>query len=125
MEIRVKIQSIDGYEIAKDLFTTDALERNKTDKAVVEGITLRFNGVARILRASVGDQSDLILQFTLSIGQNVVLPTVVGILSSYLYDKLKERKAQGIKIGDAYTSIDEKQIYQAIMKELPKQADNK
>ena len=124
MELQIEIQTIDSFDIAKDLFGTDALNNGKTEKTIAEGVKLRYDGVTRLFTASVDSQGSLILQFAVLVGQNVVLPTIVGILSSYLYDKLKERKAHNVKIGDTYVPINLHEIYQAVMKAPEQKKDD-
>lgn len=83
---------------------------------------LRFEGVGRQFSASVDSQTTLILEMAVLVGRDVVLPIVVSVLSNYIYDKLKDRKAESIKIGNTYikinnTQINVEQIYQTIINE--------
>lgn len=129
MELQVRIQSPDSNFIAEGLFgsDSDSLERGKTEKAVVDGVTLRFEGVGRQFSASVDTQTTtLILEMAISFGRDVALPIVVSVLSNYIYDKLKDRKAESIKIGNTYIKINymqiiNQQIYQTIINEASQQ----
>lgn len=130
MEVQVILQSPDSNSIAEGLFGSDSqsLERNKTEKAVVDGVSLRFEGVYRQFSACVDSQSTaLFLEMAISFGRDVALPIAVSVLSRYIYDKLKYRKAEGIKIGNTYIKINSTQIinqqiiYQTIINEAAQQ----
>ncbi len=126
MELQVRIQSPDSYTIAKGLFGSESLEPGKTKKDVTDGVTLRFDGVAKQYSASVGSPAIIFLEIAITLGKNVMLPIVVGILSSYIYDKLKEQKAESIKIGNTYikannVQINQQIIYQTIINEASQQ----
>lgn len=123
MELPVEIKATDVFGILTDLFDSNTWEPGKTEKAIADGVSIRYETASKPLIASI--ESQAVLQITLIIGQNVVLPTVLGVLSSYLYDKLKEHNMKRFKIGAASLSINEREIYQAIMKEFPKQDDTK
>ncbi len=52
---------------------------------------------------------------TIEIGKNVALPLAVGILSSYLYDKLKNRKDTKVIINNQQVEINAIKIEKLIL----------
>jgi hypothetical protein len=132
MKLQVSIESDDSSTIAKDLFgkvDSRSLERGKTEKIVTDGVTLRFDGIKWTLCASVGSSpSAVFLEIAVEFGKQVVLPIAVTVLSSYIYDKLKDRKTESITIGNTIIKIENMQInqqiiYQTIINEASQQKD--
>ncbi|MGD0160331.1 MAG: hypothetical protein ABSB89_08535 [Candidatus Bathyarchaeia archaeon] len=56
-----------------------------------------------------------ILYVTAFFGKNVVLPIAVSLFSSYLYDKLKERKDNKLRINGTQVEINAEKIEQLIL----------
>ena len=122
MELPIEIKANDVISIIRDIFDSDTWEPHKTEKAVADGITIRCEVALQPLVASIDSQA--FLQIALVVGKDVLLPITVTILSNYLYDKLKERSAKSIKIGDTYiTQINVQQIYQTIIIEASREKD--
>jgi hypothetical protein len=125
MKLQLEIQGNDAFSIAEELFDSNSLQRGKTEKSLTDSVTMRYDGVPKRYAASVDSQTNFILQITIIIGQNVVLPVVMGLLSSYLYGKLKDKKTNSIKIGNTYIlQISAEEIGQVIINEAKEKDSN-
>lgn len=109
MELEISIEKRDR-NLEKDLFETPQ-PRVGEEKIIVEGVSIRIkNYFGR-------DAVDLptILNVVAYIGEHIAFPIAVGILSKYLYDKLKERKDNKLTINNKSVEINAEKIEQLII----------
>jgi hypothetical protein len=115
MKLDVWIEALDP-KLIEDLFEVERSEykkiiMEKQKKIISEGISLQYK--SHFCCDSVDAPSWLII--SIEIGKNVALPVALGILSSYLYDKLKNRKNNRVVINNQPVEIDAKKIEQIIL----------
>lgn len=115
MSVDISIEELDR-ELVFDLFEAKGEEVNKfladkQKKDVSDGISFQYKYTEIRLSEAIPN----ILVITVEIGKNVVLPIALGILSNYLYDKLKNRKNKTISVNGKAVEIDPKKIGQAIL----------
>jgi hypothetical protein len=112
MELEISIEKRDR-NLEKDLFETPQ-PRIGEKKIIAEGVSIRIkNYFGR-------DVVDLptILNVVADIGEKVALPIAVGILSRYLYDKLKDRKQSKVTINNTSVEINTDKIEKLIINVL-------
>lgn len=104
-----------GIEIRDPKLVSELFETNETHvgqkKVIAEGVSIQIkNYYAR-------DAVDLptILNIVAWIGEHVALPFAVGVLSRYLYDKLKVRKQSKVTINKLPVEINAEKIGQLII----------
>lgn len=67
----------------------------------------------------------LVIKVSVYIGEQVVLPIVVSLLSAYLYDKLKERKENRLGIKGTQIEINTEKIEILILIKLKEEYEGK
>jgi hypothetical protein len=123
MKIIIGIPS--DSKLISDLFETkDSSEykkivSDKQEKTIAEGVSIQY------LYHYAADAVDIptLLLISAYIGEHVVLPVAAGLLSRYLYDKLKDRKTSKITINDISVEFNAEKIQQLILT-LPKEKKN-
>jgi len=103
-----------GIEILDSKLVSDLFGTSASEKTIAEGASIRIkNYFAR-------DAVDLptILNIVADIGKHVALPIAVGILSNYLYDKLKNRKNSKVMINHNPVEINAEKIEKLIIEIL-------
>ena len=118
MNLEIGIELRDR-NLVKDLFETPQPKVGQ-EKIIGEGVSIRIkNYFAR-------DTVDLptILNIVAYIGEHVALPIAVGLLSRYLYDKLKDRKEKSrLIINYIPVEIDAEKIEHLIINILEEKKD--
>jgi len=97
--------------ISFDLLEATHIQAGQTEKIVSEGVSIRAEGTD--IRRAYGLPE--IVNVTIFIAEHVALPIAVGILSRYLYDKLKDKRETKIRINYVYVEINAEKIEQAIL----------
>lgn len=115
MEIPFQIETHDRM-VSYDLLEAKEIQLGQ-QKIISEGVSIRVEGLR--VRKAFGLPE--IVNMTLMIGQNVALPIALGILSSYLYDKLKNRKDTNIIINYSHVEIKAEKIEIAISNFIEKE----
>lgn len=110
MELGIEIETHDR-SLSFDLLEAEQLSCMETTKDLGNGVTIKYN--FEVLRKA-GDLP-IILNIAAFLGQNIALPVAVGILSSYLYDKLKNRKVEQLKIAGNSIEINKQDIEQLLL----------
>ena len=113
MKLDVWIEILDP-RLIEDLFESlqyQKITMEKQKKIIGEGISLQYKSHFSLDAENV--PSWLII--SAEIGKNIVLPIAVGILSNYIYDKLKDRKNINIVINNQSVEINAKKIEQVIL----------
>lgn len=59
-----------------------------------------------------------ILYFSLELAKDAVIGLAMGLLSSWIYDKLKEEKAWSVRINGITVELSKKKIAELLIKEL-------
>ena len=115
MKLNLWIEQRDP-KLLTDLFEIDKAQYNEVingrqKKTVTEGVSIQY------VKQYTCDSADMPSWAILSIefGKNVALPIAVGILSNYLYDKLKDRKKSKVLINDQQVEINAEKINQLII----------
>jgi len=123
MKIIIGIPS--DSKLISDLFETkDSSEykkivSDKQKKTIAEGVSIQY------LYYCAADAVDIptLLLISAYIGEHAVLPVAAGLLSRYLYDKLKDRKTSKITINGISVEINAEKIQQLILT-IPKEKKN-
>jgi hypothetical protein len=119
MELEIGIEILDP-KLVSDLFETTKPSVSQ-EKTIAEGVSIRIkNYYSR-------DAVDLptILNIIARISEHVALPIAVGILSNYLYDKLKKRKNRKVMINYIQVEINAEKIKELIIEIIEKKHDSK
>ncbi len=116
MQVDIWIEVHDS-NIIHDLFGVEPSEynkiyREKQKKIVSEGISIQYKSNNCCDAENI--PTWLIITAEI-VGKDIVLPALVGILSSYIYDKLKDRKNESLMINNQTIEINAKKIEQLIM----------
>lgn len=94
MDLSIKVETKDN-KLGSDLFETESLIY-ETEKEIADGLSIRFQG----LKISLSADIPIVIQIVVLLGENIVLPTAASLLSSYLYDKLKNGRAKKVTINN-------------------------
>ena len=108
MEASIAIESSDFSK--SDLFSDSA----NGLKEIQRGIFLRYERT--LIREAVNFPP--ITELTIIVGRDIVLPIAIGILSNFLYDKLKNKDVKSIKVNGVEMQLDKDKISELISKEL-------
>lgn len=116
MQLDIWIEENDR-NLVHDLFGVEHSDYNKVyvekqKKTIANGITLQYK------HSFCCDAENIPtwLIITAEIGKDVILPMAVGLLSSYIYDKLKDRKNEKLVINNQLIEqINAKKIEQVII----------
>jgi hypothetical protein len=96
LELCLAIETREHHEIDEDIFGNTPLIAGETEKLLAEGISIRWQGES--FRKSLDFPT--IINLSIWIGQNIAIPVAVGILSSYIYDKLKKHENSKVFINN-------------------------
>jgi len=111
MELNIEIETQDD-KLSSSLFETSGkLESGKTQKTLGEDVTIRYEGEQIALAEAV----PTVIRITMYIGERVLLHTAAYMLSRYLYDKLRARRDNNLKINDNQVNINVREIEQLII----------
>jgi len=111
-EVTIEIESSDPA-LMLNLFSHRKIASG-VETEIDTGISLRYEHT--ILREAV-DFPPLV-EVTLILAREVVLPIALGIASSYIYDKIKNRNIRKFRIGSVEVAIDKDQIQEMLLKEI-------
>lgn len=114
MEVRAEIETHDKM-LGYDLFESKELLRGHTEKSVSEDASVRFEG--SIFRKAEGLPE--IIELTLIFAKEVVKPIILGIVSAWLYNKMKGR-AVTLRIERSEVEIDKGEIEKILMEKIEK-----
>jgi len=109
MKLNIEIETFDNRLDSK-LFDVTRIS-DKTEKSITEGISVRYEWT--LIRKAEGFPE--IVNIALFIGEHVALPIAVSIVSKWLYDKLKERKDNKLRINNTSVEINAERIEQLII----------
>jgi hypothetical protein len=110
-EASIQIESSDG--ILHDLFYPNKISIG-SEVEIKKGVSLRFEGI--VLREAVDVPQ--IIEITLILTKDVVLPVALNIASNWLYDKIRNRKIERIRINGVEVQVDKEKITQLLIKEI-------
>ena len=102
-----------------DLFEARSLQSGQTEKVITEGISIKLESIE--IRKGFGFPE--IVDITVFVAEHVALPIAVGMLSRYLYDKLKDKRETKIEINYLYVEINAEKIENAILSIVQKNED--
>lgn len=85
-----------------------------TQKSIGEGISAIYQGT--IIRLAVGFPD--IIRVVLEIGEEVAIGIGAGLISAWLYDKLKERKVEKLRIERIEVRIDKGEIERILIEKI-------
>jgi hypothetical protein len=110
IELKMEIETHDDTLGFKLFESPESVSFGQT-KTICDDVFIRAEG-GRIFEAL---DFPSILYATAFVGTNIVLPMAVSLLSNYLYDKLKERKDNKLKINGTQVEISTEKIEQLIL----------
>ena len=113
MELEIEIETFDK-KLDFDLFEAkERFERGMKTK-IAEDILARYERTDVCLAVGLAD----VIHFAITIGRNTAIGVVSGIISDWLYDKLKERKVEKLRIERTEVEIDRSQIERIITEKM-------
>jgi len=118
MKIPIQIETQDRM-LSWDLFEARSLQSGQTEKVITEGISIKLESIE--IRKGFGFPE--IVDITVFVAEHVALPIAVGMLSRYLYDKLKDKRETKIEINYLYVEINAEKIENAILSIVQKNED--
>src|SRR3989337_3320418 len=118
MRLNMRIETPDK-NLSYDLLETDHIQAYQTEKIITDGVSIRYEG--QILREAISFPE--LFNFSIYVAEHVALPIAVGILSRYLYDKLKDKKETKIEVNYVYVEINAEKIENAILNIVQKNED--
>jgi hypothetical protein len=118
MKINMRIETRDKT-LSSHLLETDHIQSFQTEKIIGDGVSIRYEG--QIIREAIGFPE--LFNFSIYIAEHIALPIAVGILSRYLYDKLKDKKETKIEVNYVYVEINPEKIENAILNIVQKNED--
>jgi hypothetical protein len=110
VELSIGIETKDN-KLGFDLFATQSLVPGKTEKEITEGISIKFQGEMVCLTVDFPN----VIQIAILFGELVGIPIAVGVLSNYIYDKLKNGRASKVVINNQPVEINAEEIKQVII----------
>lgn len=120
--------SIEEYDknLRYDLFGIESKDINKVlaekQKTIIDkGISLQYKHHVRCFAENVPSW----IVITVEISKDVALPLAVGIISSYIYDKLKNRKNERVVIFNQTVEINAKKIEKLIIHNINQSEESK
>src|SRR4030067_2285881 len=94
MEFTVEIETFDK-SLEFSLLESNQLSVMETEKTIAEGISIKYNFTVICKASGIPDA----ISISLIVGEHVILPIALDIISNYLYDKLKDRKVETLRIS--------------------------
>jgi len=113
MQVKIEIETEDKT-LVSDLFGSHAVLRGVSTKKVTDGVSIRFNGI--VLREAIAIPD--LIKITLLITEKVALPVAVGLFSSWLYDRLKNRRVRRISIERTEVKLDKGEIERILLEKI-------
>ena len=118
IEVSVEIETYDTT-LAFDLFEEKKKLFAAQQKEIAKGVFLRFEGGT--LREAF-DTSEII-RLTIAVAKDVALPIALGVVSNWLYDRIKNGRASKIRVNENETEITKDEIKKALLKEAKEKPD--
>jgi hypothetical protein len=97
--------------IVNDLLEVDLVQSANMEKEVADGVAIQYRG--QVIREALGLPE--LFRFSIFVAEHIALPIAVGLLSRYLYDKLKNKKQTEIIINYVTVEINAEKIEQLIL----------
>jgi len=116
LRVSIEIETFDK-ELEMDLFDAKRFVAGETEKTISEGISIRWEGTE--FKKVVGFPD--IIHITLILARDVALPIALGIVSNWLYDKIKGRAIK-IKVKGFQVQIDRDQIEKILTEKIERTA---
>lgn len=110
VELEIEIETHDD-RLGFSLFESPDRVSDGQTKAICDEVFIRAKG-GRIFEAI---DFPSILYASVYVGEHVLLPVAAGLLSRYLYDKLKERKDNKLRINGTQVDVNAEKIEQLII----------
>jgi hypothetical protein len=116
MELTICIEERDN-KLERDLFESEEHSRQK--KVISKSVSIQYKSHYAF------DAVDLPTWLIIGayVGEHIALPVAVGILSRYLYNKLKDRKESKVTINNMPVEINTEKIEQLILMILKEKED--
>ena len=111
-EVRIQIETSDR-NLQDELFP-NLISKRKRETEIEKGISARFEHIT--IREAV--EFPPLIEFTIILSKEVIIPVALGIASEWLYEKIKNRKIKKIRIGDFEVLIEKEKIKQMLLKEI-------
>jgi hypothetical protein len=114
MELEIEIETFDK-KLDFDLFEAKERFERGMETKIAEGVLARYERTDVCLAVGFAD----VIHFAITIGRNTAIGVVSGInISDWLYDKLKERKVEKLRIERTEVEIDRSQIERIITEKM-------
>jgi hypothetical protein len=99
-------------------FERDGGIYRRTEIELSKGITLRYD--QSIFCESV--DAPTFIQISVIIGKEILLPIALGLVSSWLYDKIKDKKAYKISINGREAELNKQKLLELMKQEIKEKA---
>jgi hypothetical protein len=113
MELEIEIETFDK-KLDFDLFEAKERFGRGMETKIAEGVLARYERTDVRLAVGFAD----VIHFAITIGRNTAIGVVSGIISDWLYDKLKEREVEKLRIERTEVEIDRSQIERIITEKM-------
>ena len=113
MELEIEIETFDK-KLDFDLFEAKERFERGMETKIAEGVLARYKRTEGHLAVGFAD----VIHFAIPIGRNTSIVVISGIIYDWLYDKLKERKVEKLRIERTEVEIDRSQIERIITEKM-------
>lgn len=113
MEVKIEIETF-NKQLDFDLFETKERLARGMEIKIADGISARFEGTEFHLAIGFPD----LVHFTITIGKDLAIGVASGIISAWLYNKLKGRKVEKLRIERTEVNIDKGEIKRILMEKI-------
>lgn len=113
MEVEIEIETYD-VGLSFDLFESKEIRAGETQKTIADGVSVRCEG--GLIRKAEGIPQ--IVRIALIITETVALPLAVSIAANWLYDKLRRKKVEKLRIGRVEVKVDKGEIERILIEKI-------
>jgi hypothetical protein len=113
MEIQIKIESKDKF-LEFEMFKTKEVENGETKIGIADGIQAVYGGT--VIQEAFPAPS--IFYLTIEVSKDIAIGVAAGLISAWLYDKLKGKKVNEITIEMTKAEYNEGEIKRIIIEKF-------
>ena len=117
MDLEIEIETLDKI-LDFDLFEAKERFGRGMETKIAEDVLARYERTDVRLAVGFADVIHFAITIGRKIGRNTAIGVVSGIISDWLYDKLKERKVEKLRIERTEVEIDRSQIERIITEKM-------
>ena len=115
MEVKIEIETNDKRLDFDLLETKDSISRGM-EKQIAKGVLVRYEGTG--FRKATGFPD--IIHITIAIAEGMSIGIASGLISAWLYDKLKGKSVEKIRIERIEVTLNKGEIERILMEKIKK-----